>query len=151
MDRGAWQATVHRVARVGHGLAIKPPTGLWRWTHGVLERSAPVSFVYEHHSDHRCHIPLPLAAPLLAGQLLPRISCLMAEQRNALRVLYGPTNLELAGSRSLSGVLQCPMGGYGLPGMRVWSFSALLVPTLAKPLSLTSIELSVPLQLSSFP
>ena len=25
MDRGAWQATVHRVARVGHHLADKPP------------------------------------------------------------------------------------------------------------------------------
>jgi len=24
MDRGAWQATVHGVARVGHDLAIKP-------------------------------------------------------------------------------------------------------------------------------
>ena len=33
----------------------------------------------------------------------------------------------------------------------MWSFSALLVPTLAKLLSLTSIELSVPLQLSSSP
>jgi len=26
MDRGAWEATVHRVARVGHDLATKPPT-----------------------------------------------------------------------------------------------------------------------------
>ena len=25
IDRGAWQATVHRVARVGHDLATKPP------------------------------------------------------------------------------------------------------------------------------
>ena len=25
MDRGAWQAMVHGVARVGHNLAIKPP------------------------------------------------------------------------------------------------------------------------------
>ena len=25
MDRGAWWATVHGVARVGHGLATKPP------------------------------------------------------------------------------------------------------------------------------
>ena len=25
MDRGAWQATVHGVARVRHDLAIKPP------------------------------------------------------------------------------------------------------------------------------
>ena len=28
MDRGAWQATVHGVARAGHSLATKPPT-LW--------------------------------------------------------------------------------------------------------------------------
>ena len=25
MDRGAWQATVHGVTRVGHGLVTKPP------------------------------------------------------------------------------------------------------------------------------
>ena len=25
-DRGAWQATVHRVSRVGHDLVTKPPT-----------------------------------------------------------------------------------------------------------------------------
>ena len=25
MDRGAWQARVHGVARVGHGLVTKPP------------------------------------------------------------------------------------------------------------------------------
>ena len=25
MDRGAWQATVHVIARVGHDLATKPP------------------------------------------------------------------------------------------------------------------------------
>ena len=25
MDRGAWQSTVHGVARVGHDLATKPP------------------------------------------------------------------------------------------------------------------------------
>ena len=28
MDRGAWQATVHGVARVGHDLATKPPPHL---------------------------------------------------------------------------------------------------------------------------
>ena len=26
MDRGAWQATVHRVSRVRHNLVITPPT-----------------------------------------------------------------------------------------------------------------------------
>ena len=25
MDRGDWQVTVHRVARIGHNLATKPP------------------------------------------------------------------------------------------------------------------------------
>ena len=28
MDRGAWQATAHGDARVGHDLAIKPPPGI---------------------------------------------------------------------------------------------------------------------------
>ena len=35
MDRGAWQATVHGVARVGHDLATKPPPPLW--TSGSLQ------------------------------------------------------------------------------------------------------------------
>ena len=30
MDRGAWQATVHRTARVGHNLATKPPPPMTR-------------------------------------------------------------------------------------------------------------------------
>ena len=30
MDRGAWQATVHGVARVGHDLATKPPPKAWQ-------------------------------------------------------------------------------------------------------------------------
>ena len=30
MDRGAWRAAVHGVARVGHDLATKPPP-LWGW------------------------------------------------------------------------------------------------------------------------
>ena len=36
MDRGAWQAIVHGVARVGHDLATKPtPTNnQWRNRHG---------------------------------------------------------------------------------------------------------------------
>ena len=29
MDRGAWQATVHGVARVGHDLETKPPPQCW--------------------------------------------------------------------------------------------------------------------------
>ena len=31
MDRGAWQGTVHGVARVGHDIATKPPTLLSFW------------------------------------------------------------------------------------------------------------------------
>ena len=42
MDRGAWQATVHGVTRVGHNLATKSPRNLvlfyiWKdavWAHG---------------------------------------------------------------------------------------------------------------------
>ena len=31
MDRGAWQATVHGIARVGHNLVTKPPLpSLWQ-------------------------------------------------------------------------------------------------------------------------
>ena len=30
MDRGAWQATVHGVARVDHDLATKQPPGIFR-------------------------------------------------------------------------------------------------------------------------
>ena len=30
MDRGAWQATVHGVARLGHDLATKPPPKAWQ-------------------------------------------------------------------------------------------------------------------------
>ena len=30
MDRGAWQATVHAVTKVGHDLATKPPPPLYR-------------------------------------------------------------------------------------------------------------------------
>ena len=29
MDRGAWRATVHEVARVGHDLGTKPPPPTW--------------------------------------------------------------------------------------------------------------------------
>ena len=32
IDRGAWQATVHGIARVGHDLATKPP----RWLNEVV-------------------------------------------------------------------------------------------------------------------
>ena len=33
MDRGAWQATIHRIKKVGHNLATKPlpPPNQWTW------------------------------------------------------------------------------------------------------------------------
>ena len=43
MDRGAWQATVHGVARVGHNLVTRPPLGTYGdksgWRRPGLERS----------------------------------------------------------------------------------------------------------------
>ena len=36
MDRGAWQATVLGVARVGHDLVIKPPPSIWPAKSGFL-------------------------------------------------------------------------------------------------------------------
>ena len=35
MDRGAWQATVHGVTRVGHDLVTKPPSRIEE--HGGLQ------------------------------------------------------------------------------------------------------------------
>ena len=35
MDRGAWQATVHGVTRVGHDLATKPPPPPFRTVPGI--------------------------------------------------------------------------------------------------------------------
>ena len=40
VDRGAWQATVHGIARVGHDLATKPP-------------EAPSAFKMNNCSDSR--------------------------------------------------------------------------------------------------
>ena len=42
MDRGAWQATVHGVARVGHDLATKPPSP--RFVIAILPRSKSFNF-----------------------------------------------------------------------------------------------------------
>ena len=40
MDRGAWQATVHGLARVGHNLVAKPPPSLiTAWTEKILPGS----------------------------------------------------------------------------------------------------------------
>ena len=41
MDRGAWQATVHRITRVGHDLVTKPPlmllTDSASWIYGLVQ------------------------------------------------------------------------------------------------------------------
>ena len=43
MDRGAWQAIVHGVSRVGHNLVTRPPLGTYGdklgWRRPGLERS----------------------------------------------------------------------------------------------------------------
>ena len=67
----------------------------------------------------------------------------MAEPKNLLRVLYGPTNLELAGNHSLSGVLLCP-GGRGFARKEGAEFAP-VASTLEEPLSLIATELSTPL------
>ena len=38
MDRGAWQATVHGVARVGHNLVTKPPPHVYKNTFWDFDR-----------------------------------------------------------------------------------------------------------------
>ena len=37
MVRGDWQATVHGIARVGHGLATKPPPPIVLWSEKMLD------------------------------------------------------------------------------------------------------------------
>lgn len=58
--------------------------------------------------------PSTTGSPSLAGQLLPRISCLMAERRNALSALYGP-NQPRAGRQPL------PLWGLAVSNGGVWS------------------------------
>ena len=43
MGRGAWQATVHGVARVGHNLETKPPPSL-ELIHNISEVCQDISF-----------------------------------------------------------------------------------------------------------
>ena len=40
MDRGAWQAIVHGVARVGHDLATKPPPPPknFKWNYIIIQQ-----------------------------------------------------------------------------------------------------------------
>ena len=45
MNRGAWQATVHGVARVGHALETKPPTH--QILQSIISRISPMVIKYE--------------------------------------------------------------------------------------------------------
>ena len=60
-DRGAWQATVHGVTRVGHDLATKPTNqprpffknkiiDLAKENHMVLKESRPISLTFVFHT-----------------------------------------------------------------------------------------------------
>ena len=45
MNRGAWQATAHGVARVGHVLETKPPTN--QILQSIISRISPMVIKYE--------------------------------------------------------------------------------------------------------
>ena len=45
MNRGAWQATVHGVARIGHALETKPPTN--QILQSIISRISPMVIKYE--------------------------------------------------------------------------------------------------------
>ena len=52
MDSGAWQATVHGVARLRHNLATKPPPYIkWVSNRDVLHRAEN----YTHYLEITCH------------------------------------------------------------------------------------------------
>ena len=59
MDRGAWRATVHEVARVGRDLGTKPPPPTWEW---LLEFHLCSPWIYPlqiSQINHRQHCVLP--------------------------------------------------------------------------------------------
>ena len=70
MDRGTWRATVHGVARVGHGLAIKPPLVVKRRLRDVGFSSCGV---WAQLPQGMWDLPRPGIEPMspeLAGRLL---------------------------------------------------------------------------------
>ena len=135
MDRGVWQATVHRVARVGHGLVIKPPRGLWGWTHGVLERSAPFLICLWAPQWSSLPHPTTTGSPSSGRAASTKNFLLNGRAKECPQGSLWP-NQPRAGRQPLRlWGLAVSNGGCGLPGWRVWSFSAFLAPTLAKPLS----------------
>ena len=48
MDRGAWWATVHGVARVGHDLATKPPTLVKKTFICMYMQNSPGIYVHKY-------------------------------------------------------------------------------------------------------
>jgi len=50
MDRGAWQATIHGVARVGHDLATKPPSLEMKY-YGLKLLILYIIYIMSKHQD----------------------------------------------------------------------------------------------------
>ena len=66
MDRGAWWATVHRVARVRHNLLTKPPPHTYIHTYAYIQTHA-----YLHISTYMSHenyFPPFIYFPLAGGK-----------------------------------------------------------------------------------
>ena len=55
MDRGAWWATVHGVARVGHDLATKPPPK--QWESGWIQQHPSSSYFWQTNAKSRSWPP----------------------------------------------------------------------------------------------
>ena len=78
MDRGAWQATVHGVARVEHDLATKPPLGrLPGWC-----PQQPPLYLWAPAGWRECVGPsvLPAWGSLLSPELVTQGFCVRWEQ-----------------------------------------------------------------------
>ena len=65
MDRGAWQATVHGVTRVGHDLATKPPPPSHPFQSLAAPSGLPVCLI-QAHTVGECLL-LPEAVGILGG------------------------------------------------------------------------------------
>ena len=71
MDRGAWQSTVHGVARVGHKLAIKPPP----WT---VAHKAPLSMGFPK-KEYQSGLPFPSPGDIPDPGIEPASPALQAD------------------------------------------------------------------------
>ena len=56
MDRGAWRATVHGIAGVGHDLATKPPPPPWTAQKRTLHY--PITATPQSAQKHALHYPI---------------------------------------------------------------------------------------------